>query len=123
MRSSGEMDASELMEAFAHWIREVQRDCFGPELQALRRGNPLPCESLVARFNHFLDEGHLRIGGRIQFADLSRKQIYPILLHGSHHFTAQLIMQTHIRLHHMVVSHCAVVIARGILDTADAAGN
>ena len=89
------------MEARAHWIREVQRDYFGPELEALQRGKPLPCESLVARFIPFLDEGYLRIGRRLQFDGLSREQIQPILLHGSHHFTALLIMQTHIRLHHM----------------------
>jgi len=91
------------MEARAYWIKEVQRDCSGPEIQALQKGNPLPRKSLVARFSPFLDDGYLRIGGRLQFADLSREQIHPILLHGSHHFTALLIMQTHIRLHHMGV--------------------
>jgi len=45
----------------------------------------------------------LRIGGRLQFADLARSQMHPILLHGSHHFTALLIMQTHIRLHYLGV--------------------
>jgi hypothetical protein len=100
-RSSGELDASELTEARKYWIKEVQRDCFRPELQALQRGCPLPHESLVAHFNPFLDNGFLRIGRRLQFADLSRKQIHLILLHGSHHFTALLIMQTHIRLHHL----------------------
>jgi hypothetical protein len=93
------VDASELAEARKYWIREVQKDCFGPEPQALQRGNPLSRESLVARFNHFLDD----IGGRLLFADLSRKQIHPILLHGSHHCTALLIMQTHIRLRHLGV--------------------
>jgi len=92
------MDASELMEARAYWIREVQRDCFGPEIQALQKGNPLPRESLVARFSPFLDDGYLRISGLLQFADLSREQIQPNPLHASHHFTALLIMQTHIRL-------------------------
>jgi hypothetical protein len=102
-RSSGELDASELMEARTYWIREVQRDFFGPEVQALQKGNPLPRDSLVARFSPFLDDGYLRIGGRLQFAELSREQIHPILLHGSHYFTALLITQTHIRLHHMGV--------------------
>jgi len=66
-------------------------------------GDPLPRESLVAHFSPFLDDGYLRIGGRLQFADLSREQTHPFLLHGLHHFTALLIMQTHIRLHHMGV--------------------
>jgi hypothetical protein len=61
-RSSGELDALELMEARAHWIREVQRNCIGSELQALQRGKPIPCESLVACFNPFLDEGYASAG-------------------------------------------------------------
>ena len=68
---SGELDAAELMDARAYWIREVQRDCFGPELQALQKVNPLSRESPVARFNPVLDNGYLRIGVRLQFAELS----------------------------------------------------
>jgi hypothetical protein len=83
--------------------REVQTDCFGPELQALQRCIPLPRESLVARFSPFFDDSFLRIGGRLQFVDVSREQIHPILLHGSRHFTVLLIMQTQIRLHHLGV--------------------
>ena len=101
-RSPGELDVSELTEARKYWIRKVQRDCFGPELQALQR-RPHPRGSLIARFNPFLEDGLLRIGRRLHFAELSRKQIHPILLHGSHHFTALLIMQTHICLHHLGV--------------------
>jgi hypothetical protein len=101
--TSKELDASELKEAHLYWIREVQRDYFGPELQALQEGIPLPHGSLVARFNPFLEDGLIRVGGRLQYADLLRKQIHPVLLHGSHHFTAVLIMQTHIRLHHLGV--------------------
>jgi hypothetical protein len=32
------IDASELKEARDYWIREVQREHFGPELQALQEG-------------------------------------------------------------------------------------
>jgi len=69
-RSPGELDVSELTEARKYWIKEAQRDCFGPELQALQRSCPLPRELLVARFNPFLEDGLLRIGGRLQFAEL-----------------------------------------------------
>jgi hypothetical protein len=102
-RSPGELDASELKEARAYWIREVQMDCFGPELQALQRGYPLPRGSLTARFNLFSEDGFFCIGGRLQFADLSRNRMYRTLLLGSHHFTALLIMQTHICLHDLGV--------------------
>jgi hypothetical protein len=51
----------------------------------------------------FLEDGLIRIRGRLQYADLPRMQIHPILLHGSHHFTVLLIRQTHLRLHHLGV--------------------
>jgi hypothetical protein len=54
--------------------REVQREYFGTALQALKEDQPLPRKSVVASFNPFLEGGFLRIGDRLQFADVSRKQ-------------------------------------------------
>ena len=102
-RSPGELDNPETKKERTYWIGEVQRDSFGPDLHALQMDYPLPRESMVVCFNPFLDEGFLRIGGRLRFADLSRKQLHHILLHGSYLFTALLIMETYIRLHHLGV--------------------
>jgi hypothetical protein len=105
-----ELNASELKEAHEYWIWEVQREYFGPELQAIQEGVSLRPGSPVARFDPFLEDGFIRIGGRLQYADLSRTQIHAILLHGAHHFTVLLIRQTHLHLHHMgvriVLSNC-----------------
>jgi hypothetical protein len=95
------LNASELKAAREYWIKEVQKEYFGPELQALQEVSLLP-RSPVARFDPFLD-GFIRIGGQLQYADLPRTQIHPILPHGSYHFTVLLIRQTHLRLHHMGV--------------------
>jgi hypothetical protein len=81
----------------------VQGECFTAEFKALRENLPLPEGSKIARFDPFLDEGFIRFGGRLQFAKLSRKQRHPLLLKGQHHFTKLLILQTHIRLHHLGV--------------------
>jgi len=75
----------------------------GHNYRRFGRGTPLPRESPVAPFNPILENEFLRIGVRLQFADLSKEQIHPILLYGSHHFTALLIMHTHIRLHHLIL--------------------
>jgi len=50
-------------------MRQV-RDWYVPDLQAIRKGDTLPRESPVVRFNAFLEDVYLRIGGRLQFADL-----------------------------------------------------
>ena len=98
-RSPGEMEVSEL-NGSAHVLdqRGVKGLLRARPSDARKNCSP-PRESLVPRF--FFEDGILRIGGRLHFADLSRKQIQPILLHGSQHFTALLIMQTHVRLNHL----------------------
>ena len=50
-----------------------------------------------------MEDGLIRLGGRLQCSDLSREQRHPMLLAGSHRFTELLILQTHIRMHHFGV--------------------
>ncbi|GBM76660.1 hypothetical protein AVEN_94251-1 [Araneus ventricosus] len=64
---------------------------------------PLPAKSKIARFNPFLHENHLRLGGRLQFAQVTSEERHPLLLDGSHHFLKLLISHTHVRLHHLGV--------------------
>jgi hypothetical protein len=95
--------ASELQAARSYWIQAAQREYFYAEINALQENLPLPHGSKIARFSPFLDEGLIRLGGRLQFADLSRQKRHPLLLDGQHHFTKLLVLQTHIRLHHLGV--------------------
>ena len=63
----------------------------------------MPRGSKITRFNPFLEDGLIRLGGRLQCAGLSTDLCHPILLNGKHHFLHLLIWQTHIRLHHLGV--------------------
>jgi hypothetical protein len=89
--------ASELEAARSYWIQAAQDESFAAEFKALQENLPLPEGSKIAIFNPFLDEGLIRLGGRLQFATLSREQRHPIFLDGQHHFT------NNIRLHHLGV--------------------
>jgi len=100
---SGNLTALDLEAARSNWIQAVQGECFAAEFKALRENLPLPECSKIAKFDPFLDEGFIRLGGRLQFAKLSREQRHPLLLDGQHHFTKFLIVQTHVRLHHLGV--------------------
>lgn len=97
------LTAEEIDAAQVYWIHRVQEECFTAELTALSAGEPLPYTSKIARFNPFLEDGLIRLGGRLQFADLTKNEKHPLLLDGSHHFTHLLIRETHIRLHHLGV--------------------
>ena len=102
-RSSGELTALEFTQALLHWIKSVQAEFFSAELDALQKTDDLPRESKITRFNPFLEDGLIRLGGRLQCADLSKDLRHPILLHGNHRTFYLLIWQMHIRLHHLGV--------------------
>jgi len=62
-----------------------------------------------SRLNPFLEGGFVRLGGRLQCADLTGEERHPLVLDGAHRLTELLILQTHIQLHHfdvrVVLSH------------------
>ena len=115
-RNLQEVTAAELGAARMHWVRVVQRKIFTSELEALQRNSALPSNSKIARYNSFLEDGLIRLGGRQKCSDLRRER-HPLLLVGSHRFTELLILQTHIRLHHfgarVVLSELRTKFARG----------
>ncbi|GFT39819.1 RNA-directed DNA polymerase from mobile element jockey [Nephila pilipes] len=56
-------------------------------MEALRNNRPLPTTSKIARFNPFLKNNQIRLGGRLQqFAPLSADVLHPLLLEGNHPF-------------------------------------
>ena len=82
---------------------------FPAEYEAIRHDRPLPKSSKIIWFQLFCKHNLIRLGDRLQFADLSHTEKHPILLDGSHHVTHLLIRHTHIQLHHLgvrvVLSH------------------
>ena len=104
---------ADLQTARTYWIKRVQKERFSTELSALERGEQLPGSSKIARYIPFLNDGIIRLGGRLQCAQLSYEQRHPAILDGDHQFTRLLIKQTHIRLHHLgvrIVLHLGVQI-------------
>jgi hypothetical protein len=91
-KSIVELTATELTVARMYWVRVVQEEAFTTELQSLRKYLPLPRGSKIARFNPFLEDGLVHLGGRLQCADLPREQQHPLLLDGTHRFTELLIL-------------------------------
>ncbi|GFS68325.1 uncharacterized protein NPIL_139361, partial [Nephila pilipes] len=97
-----ELTAEELQKAKDYWIlNEKQQQCFHVEMEALKNNRPLPTTSKIARFNPFLKNNQIRLGGRLQFAPLSIDVRHPLLLEGNHPFVQLLIKNTHVRLHHL----------------------
>ncbi|GFS56193.1 uncharacterized protein NPIL_671021 [Nephila pilipes] len=70
-------------------------------MEALKNNRPLPTTSNIARFNPFLKNSQIRLGGRLQFTSLSTDVRPPLLLEGNHPFVLLQIKNTHVRLHHL----------------------
>ncbi|GBM58108.1 hypothetical protein AVEN_164293-1 [Araneus ventricosus] len=98
-----ELISDEIEKAKDYWILVVQKQCFSAEIKALENSMLLPAKSKISRFNPFLQKNHLRLGGRLQFAQVTSEEKHPLLLDGSHHFVQLLIRHTHVRLHHLGV--------------------
>jgi len=87
------------------------------ELHALQKNVDLPWGSKIARFNLFLEDGLIRLGGRLQRADLSEAPRHPLLLDGKQNSVHLLILQTHTPPSHGSSDH-SIRTKRGILDIA-----
>ena len=70
-KSVSELTATELTASRIYWVRVVQEQAFTADLQSLRNNLPLPRGSKIARFNPFLEDGLVRLGGRLLCADLT----------------------------------------------------
>ena len=101
-----EIAESERQQALLFWIREEQIEHFGDEMGRLTVDTPVSGKSQLKPLNPFYDNVHqvLRVGGRLQEANLPFEQTFPVILpktqvarlqdiHES--VTARLIMSVH----------------------------
>jgi len=71
------------------------------ELQCLQRGNPFPRKSPLRALTAYLsEEGLIRVGGRLQHAELNAEQKNPLVLPAKHHVTSIILRERHERLLH-----------------------
>lgn len=93
----------ELESARKALLRLAQADCFAAELAALRSGKEVSASSPIRRLSPFLDDGLLRVRGRLQFSELSYEERHPVIVpRGA---LAQLIVsEQHELMHHAGVA-------------------
>ena len=96
-------------------LKFVQASAFGKEVHALKEGEKnklrgqkkggIKNDSPVRRLDPFLDNGVLRVGGRLRRADLPFETKHPVILPKKSHVTTLLIRHAHKRLGHAGRSH------------------
>ncbi|XP_054716905.1 uncharacterized protein LOC129226328 [Uloborus diversus] len=75
------LTAEELIEAENHLIRLEQKIFFKEDYESLKNGDPIQKVSDLFNFLPFMDENEIiRLGGRLEFAELSTEEKNPIIL-------------------------------------------
>lgn len=99
-KKHGPIEVSELHDALIVILKLLQEKYFFDEINLLKKGKPLSNKRLLV-LSPFLDEtGILRVGGRLDNADISYCQKYPALLPANSHVVALMLQREHIRLYH-----------------------
>lgn len=94
------LTAVDLKNAETILLKRMQRDEFSKELLALEGGNELNRGSRLKSLNPFLYDGIIKVGGRLNKANLTEQQRHPIVLAAKHRVTRLLFENYHIKLLH-----------------------
>ena len=87
-------------------IRYVQRNHFGKDVKHLTSNDKvLPKDSHIFKLDPYMEEGLLRVGGRLDKSSLPDCQKHPILLPKNSHVTSLIIRDIHSHLAHAGRNH------------------
>ncbi|XKL65471.1 hypothetical protein PGB90_008891 [Kerria lacca] len=95
-RISGPLQYFEIEQALTTLIKLAQREYFLAEIKILEKGSEIPKQSPLSSLSVFLDARNIiRVGGRLQNANLSYEQRHPCILPSNHPLTKMIIRFEH----------------------------
>ncbi|XP_063923785.1 uncharacterized protein LOC135137936 [Zophobas morio] len=92
-RESGPLHRRELHRALLVLVRMVQSKVFANEIRSLKKNGT--CSKPFRKLSPFLDDGLIRVGGRLQQSELPYEAKHPLLLPRSHRLTELIIEAAH----------------------------
>ena len=94
------LTVEEINNAGLRVIRLVQETAFKNELLALEKKQEIPRTSRLYSLSPYIEDGVLKVGGRLKNATLLLEQKHPVLLPGKSHITRLIISHYHRQTHH-----------------------
>ncbi|XP_077073702.1 uncharacterized protein LOC143724510 [Siphateles boraxobius] len=94
-----------LRQAETDIIGHCQQSLFHEEISALRRKDSIKKSSRIFRLNPQLEEGILRVGGRLSRASMPAEAKHPIILPKNHRVADLILQDSHERLGHSGRNH------------------
>ena len=99
-RLQGALTVTELDLAINRVLQITQARDFSREIDRLTCGETINCKSPLLSLNPFMDQGLLRVGGRLSQSELPFSQRHPILLPRNHPIRTLIIRDVHTHLKH-----------------------
>ena len=102
--AAANLTVEELDGALLYWICHIQLDYFLDEV--LTKGKSLPGTSPLLSLQPFLEDGLLRVGGRLDRALIPYESRHQIILPRKHQVTLLIITDHHTRFGHVGPDPC-----------------
>lgn len=99
------LTVEELKEAELEIVRSCQRKRFPEELSSLFKNQPVKRTSHLYKLNPVLDDGVLRVGGRLSRAAMPEESKHPIILCRDLHITDLILRHVHEEVGHNGRAH------------------
>lgn len=99
-RVNGPLSVQEHRESQNKLIQFAQIECYANEYNLLKNNKPLPQSSCLLTLNPFMENGLMRVGGRIGLSQYPHNKKHPIILPPNHNLTNLILQFEHIRLLH-----------------------
>lgn len=99
------LNAQDLQDAEEAIIRLCQETSFADEMCSLRRGKAVKTSSHLVKLSPFLQNGRIRVGGRLNKSAMPFETKHPIILPNYHHVTRLIIRYIHEIIGHSGRNH------------------
>ena len=100
LKFNGPLSEAELKMAQDCVIKRAQETAFATEIRCLSSNHNVDKASKLVDLNRFLDEGILKVEGRLTHSDLSYDEKHPILLPRNRSITRMIIVDANLMLKH-----------------------
>ncbi|XP_043470231.1 uncharacterized protein LOC122503668 [Leptopilina heterotoma] len=99
-RDVGQLTIAELNKAKHTILKMTQAQTFPDELISLKRNGTVDSKSSLFKLNPFLDQDLIKVGGRLEHANIPDTQKHPTVLPKHHNVTRIIIRDEHLKRHH-----------------------
>ena len=93
------LTTKEYLRAKERVIGYLQREAFAKEVGQLEKNREVSRKSVLWQLNPKMEGNQMVVGGRLEYATVSRRAAHPWILDGKHRFVQSLVKEKHLPLH------------------------